>query len=183
MLLGNFRRQGGTPPPAPSWGCQRGSDSSKGFDTWWLAQPQAHSNLCEQEGTGWGAVWGETQERPRRRAEGGRGSRGGEGVRGSTWWERSCCSQPGRAAGRASGLRNAQQTPPERPSVLGGPGSAAGRCAALWRAVPPTLWRDSGQEEKAGWGEGGALCVTSSEKTDLDVPASFSQPTGKGVGS
>lgn len=130
-------------------------------------------------GRGVGRDAGEAEAEGRgREGERGRGGREGEHVVGA-----ELLLPARRAAGRASGLRNAQQTPPERPSVLGGPGSAAGRCAALWRAVPPTLWRDSGQEEKAGWGEGGALCVTSSEKTDLDVPASFSQPTGTGVGS
>lgn len=182
MLLGNFRRRGEhllrPRPGAVKEAATAAKDLTLGG---WRSR--RHIQTCVSRRGQDGARCGERRRRGRGGGQGAGGSGGGEGVRGSTWWERSCCSQPGRAAGRASGLRNAQQTPPERPSVLGGPGSAAGRCAALWRAVPPTLWRDSGQEEKAGWGEGGALCVTSSEKTDLDVPASFSQPTGKGVGS
>lgn len=42
--------------------------------------------------------------------EGARGER--EGVRARTGWERSCCSPPGRAAGRADSLRHALQTQP-----------------------------------------------------------------------
>lgn len=51
--------------------------------------------------------------------------------------------------------------------------------------MPPALRRDSGQEEEADRWEGGALRVTSSEKTDLGVlGAGLVLPTyGKGVGS
>lgn len=68
-------------------------------------------------GRGVGRDAGEAEAEGRgREGERGRGGREGEHVVGA-----ELLLPARRAAGRASGLRNAQQTPPERPSVLGGP--------------------------------------------------------------